>query len=195
MRRRYLYQIQQHADWFAINFEVGCHGDECLVVWRGPRVRGKVQLPIMLLEHLCYTFPDIHEDTLDVSRYCCGRRYVVIRPSGFHQTLKPPVLHYIEGPFTFRYPSDDLGPVDKSTQSCRYTFQFMDAPRFGFHMLPMGERNLVFAFPLERGRYRLRIQESFDCGCAYLIRIISNISGSNHFITPTLLCMLSHVTR
>jgi len=149
----------------------------------------------MLLEHLYYMFPDISEDTLDILRYCCGQRYVVIWPSSFHQMLKPLVLHYIEGLFTFCYPSDDLGSVDKSTQSCHYTFQFMDAPHFGFRMLPMGECNLVFAFPLKHSCYQLWIQESFECGCAYLICIIGNIGGSNHFITPTLLCMLLHVTH
>jgi hypothetical protein len=50
MRFSNFYDIQQKADWFAIDFEVDCNGNKGLMVGGSPRVCGETQGTFVLLE-------------------------------------------------------------------------------------------------------------------------------------------------
>jgi hypothetical protein len=49
MRLCQLYDIQEQAYRLAVLFEMDRHGNERLVVWGRPGVRGEIQLPIIFL--------------------------------------------------------------------------------------------------------------------------------------------------
>ena len=65
----------------------------------------------MYLQHLSHTLPYMEEHLLNITGNSLRRRYVVFRPSCLHQLLKTTVLDNFEGPFAFRYPADNLGPI------------------------------------------------------------------------------------
>jgi hypothetical protein len=108
--------------------------------------------------------------------------------------LKATIADYVKGPFTFCHPLNNLRPIQSSYSASTLLQGLNDAPCFCFSMLSVRIGQFPFPFPLECCRDGLWVEKPFDCSPAYIIGIRSFIRACNNISSPTLPCMLPHVT-